>query len=64
MEAISLDARTIIVKAERESDISDVLDFIFNKVKKDSIDMLLKFASRHRVIEKEYIFNRDECYDR
>jgi hypothetical protein len=64
MEAISLDARTIIVKAERESDISDVLDFISNKVKKDSIDMLLKFASRHRVIEKEYIFNRDECYDR
>ena len=62
METISLNPKTIIVKAEKESDISAVLDFIFNKNRRSEINELLLFASQHRVIESEYVFNRDECY--
>ena len=64
MEAVALDAKTIIVKSDDENDISNVIDFIYQKDKENSIDMLLKFASENRIIEKEYIFNRNECYER
>jgi len=63
MEAVALDSKTIIIKAENESDISEVISFISQKSKRENIDALLKFASQNRVIEKEYIFNRDNCYD-
>jgi len=64
MEAISLDSRTIIVKSDKESDISDVISFISQKSKRKKINDLLQFASQNRTIEKEYVFDRDSCYDR
>ena len=64
MEAVALNSKTIIVKSDNENDISNVIDFIYQKDKENSIDMLLKFASKNRVIEKGYIFNRNECYER
>jgi len=64
MEAVALDSKTIIVKSDNENDISDVINFIYQKDKTNSIDMLLKFASENKVIEKGYIFNRNECYER
>ena len=64
MEAVSLNSKTIIVKSDNENDISDVIDFIYRRDKENSIDMLLKFASENRVIEKGYVFNRNECYER
>jgi len=64
LEAISLDSKTIIIKSDKESDISDVIDFISKKDKRNNIDSFLKFASQNRVIEKGYKFSRDACYDR
>ena len=64
LETISLDPRTIIIKADKATDLSDVLDFISKKGKRDSVDSFLKFAAQNRVIEKGYKFNRDDCYDR
>jgi len=66
MKAIPVDSKTIIVKAKKVSDITDVRDFISKKrlrKKKEAIDALLKFASEHQFYEKGYVFNRDECYD-
>lgn len=31
--------------------------------KRKSIDTLLQFASKNRVINKDFVFNRDDCYD-
>ena len=63
METVTLDEKTIIVKSDNENDISNIIDFIYQKDKENSIDMLLKLASENRVIEKGYIFNRNECYE-
>ena len=64
LEAISLDAKTIIIRADKASDLSNVIDFISKKDKRANIDSFLKFASQNRVMEKGFKFNRDECYDR
>jgi len=63
MEAVSLDARTVIIKSDNENDIAEVIEFISKKQKKEGIHALLNFASQHRFIKADYIFNRDECYD-
>jgi len=34
------------------------------KNKQKTVDAFLNFASKNRKIEKEFIFNREECYDR
>ena len=63
-ETVSLDSKTIIIKADRDSDISEIIDFISKKSTRNNIDGFLKFASKNRTIEKEYKFKRDNCYDR
>jgi len=63
-ETILLDTKTIIIKAEQESDLDDVIEFITQKGKRKAIDEFLKFASENRVLEKDFKFNRDDCYDR
>ncbi len=64
LEAISIDAKTLIVKGDKESDIAEVIDFISRKDKQAAIDSLLRLASEIRLDDKDYKFNRDECYDR
>jgi len=41
-----------------------VLKFIAIKRKNKSVVKLLKFASQPRFIEKDFVFNRDECYEK
>ena len=31
--------------------------------KKEAIEALLRFASQNRIIDSDFVFNRDECYD-
>jgi hypothetical protein len=64
LEAISLDPRTIIIKSDNAKDLSEVIDFIAKKDKKSNIDSFLKFTSQNQKIEKEFKFNRPDCYDR
>jgi hypothetical protein len=40
------------------------VDFISRKDKRDNINAFLEFASKQRVIDTDYKFNRDGCYDR
>ena len=64
LEAIALDSRTMIIRAERESDMSELVDFISRKDKRDNINTLLEFASERRIEDNKYKFSRDDCYDR
>ncbi len=64
LEAISIDPKTLIIKADKESDIAEVIDFISRKDKQAAIDSFLQFASENRFLDKDYKFNRDDCYDR
>jgi hypothetical protein len=64
LETISLNSKTIIVKANEENDLSEVINYITQKVKRNQVHSFLKFASTHRVLEAGYKFNRKDCYDR
>jgi hypothetical protein len=63
VETISLDSRTIMVKARKETDLSDVIKHIA-QTKRNQVNSFLEFASAHRVLEAGYKFNREDCYDR
>jgi hypothetical protein len=47
-----------------ETDFSEIINFVLKKDKKKDIDSFLKFAENNRKIDKEFKFNREECYDR
>jgi len=64
IQTVSLDSKTIIIKADTESDLAEIIEFIAKKDKQKSLDALLTFAAVNRKIEKEYKFDRNECYDR
>ena len=51
--------KTIIVKAENASDLTELLAFISRKDKQNNIVSLLRFAAHNRVFEKGYKLNRD-----
>ena len=64
LQIISIDSKTIMIRADSENDLAEIIEFISKKDKQKSLDTLLNFAADNRKIEKEYKFNRDECYDR
>jgi hypothetical protein len=64
LETISLDSKTLIIRADKENDLSDVINYIVQKKKLEHVKSFLKFTSTHRVLEKDYAFNRKNCYDR
>ncbi|MDR3237570.1 MAG: hypothetical protein LBT84_03620 [Spirochaetia bacterium] len=61
-ETITLDPKTLIIKSDNESELSEIIDFISKKGKEETIKELLKFASENRKIVKNYKFNREESY--
>jgi hypothetical protein len=64
LEAISLDPKTMIIKSDEETDFSEIINFIVQKDKNKDIESFFKFAAQNRIADKEFKFNRDECYDR
>jgi hypothetical protein len=64
LEVISLDAKTMIIKSDEETDFAEIINFITKKDKKKDIASFLEFAARNRIADREFKFNRDECYDR
>ena len=64
LQTISIDSKTIMIRADSGNDLAEIIEFISKKDKQKSLDTLLNFAADNRKIEKEYKFNRDECYDR
>ncbi|MDR1119862.1 MAG: hypothetical protein LBM08_02980 [Dysgonamonadaceae bacterium] len=63
IETISLDSKTILIRADKENDISEVIDYIVRKMKGDPLDDLLNLAALHKVLDKEYRFKWEECYE-
>ncbi|MDR1974894.1 MAG: hypothetical protein LBQ31_09580 [Bacteroidales bacterium] len=64
LQTISLDEKTLLIKAEHESDLSWIYQHLNEQNKQKNVDDLLLFASKNRVIENDYKFNRDDCYVR
>jgi hypothetical protein len=64
LEAITLDPKTMIIKSDNETDFSEIINFIIQKDKNKDIESFLRFAAQNRIVDKEFKFNRDECYDR
>ena len=44
VETISLDSKTMLVKSDNESDLSEIMNFIVKNSKITEIDSFLKFA--------------------
>ena len=64
LQTISLDPKTIIVKSENENDLLEIINYIIKRDKQKTVNAFLSFASKNRKIEKDFKFNREECYDR
>ena len=65
--ATTLDSRTLIIKAEFESDLMELLSYINKKTnikKQNLVNQLLDFAENNYETDKNFKFNRDECYER
>jgi uncharacterized protein YukJ len=64
IETISLDSKTVILKSDNETDITEIINLIIKRDKNKKVASFLQFASQNRVVDKKFKFNRDECYDR
>ncbi|WP_010263818.1 hypothetical protein [Treponema primitia] len=63
-ETIALDTKTMIIRSDNETDLTEIIGFINKKDKTNNIKSFLEFAAKNRVVNKGYKFNRDDCYDR
>jgi hypothetical protein len=64
IQTVSLDAKTLLIKADHESDLSWIYAYLNRLDKEKNVGELLHFAAQRRVIEKDYKFERDDCYVR
>jgi len=64
LETMTIDSKTLVIKADSENDIPEIIDYINQKGKNRNINSFLHFASENRIEAKNYKFNREECYDR
>jgi hypothetical protein len=66
-QATTLDSRTLLIKAELESDLTELLLYINQKTKTKKqylLNHFLDFAKNNYETDKNFKFNRDECYER
>jgi hypothetical protein len=61
-ETMTIDSKTMIIKADNEKELSEIIDFVSKRDKDNSLKTFLKFASSKRKIVKNYKFNREDCY--
>jgi hypothetical protein len=64
LQTISLDSKTMIIKADSEVDLLGVIDYIDKQERHENIKDLLQFASKNKILPSDYQFNREDCYDR
>ncbi|MDR1222315.1 MAG: hypothetical protein LBL07_05485, partial [Tannerella sp.] len=63
LQTVSLDARTLLIKAEHEKELSWIYDYLNTQNRKKIIEDFLDFAEKKHPVD-DFKFNRDECYDR
>jgi hypothetical protein len=64
LQTISIDEKTMLIKADNATALSELYVYLNNQNKKKSVNDLLAFASKRRVIENNFKFNRNDCYVR
>ena len=63
----ALDSYTLLIKTESENDLTELLSYLNQKTKMKKLDLVnhfLDFAKNNYETDKNYKFNRDECYER
>jgi len=66
LQSTTLDSRTVVVRADAESDMQDLLSFIQQKKAKNKeklVARFLDFAKDNYASEPSFKFNREELYD-
>ena len=66
-QATALDSCTLLIKTEFESDLTELLSYLNQKTKmkkQDLVNQFLDFAKNNYETDKNFKFNRDECYER
>ena len=66
-QATALDSHTLLIKAEFENDLTELLSYINQKTKtkkQDLVNRFLDFAKNNYETDKNFKFNRDECYEK
>jgi hypothetical protein len=64
LRTISLDTKTLLIKAEDENDLSWIYSYLNKQNRQKNVDDLLDFASKRRTIDSHYKFNWEECHER
>jgi len=69
-QVVQLDATTVLIKNDNIDELAEIIDFASqkNKIcqqnKFGRIHSFLAFAAQNKILDENYRFNRDECYDR
>jgi len=66
-QTTALDSRTLLVRSEKESDLTELLHYITltaTMKKQDLVNRFLDFAAHNYNTDPDFKFNRDECYER
>ena len=67
LQSTTLDHRTMIIRADMESDMQDLLGFLkqtAGKKKETLVNSFLDFANDNYVTDPSFKFNRDQLYER
>ena len=66
-QATALDSHTLLIRTEIESDLIELLSYINQKTKTKKhnlVNRFLDFAKNNYETDKDFKFNRDECYEK
>ena len=63
-QIVQLDATTILIKSDNENVLAEIIDFVSAKNQLERVRTFLDFTSKNKILEENYQFNREECYDR
>ena len=63
-ETVILDSLTVLVKADTEQDMAEIIDFITYKDKKNAVNRLFALGKENNLIGQNYVFDRDKLYEK
>jgi hypothetical protein len=63
-QVVQLDTKTILITSDNESDLAEIIDFVAEKDRLGRVHSFLDFASNNKILDANFQFKREECYDR
>lgn len=64
LQTVSIDSKTLLIKADVESELSHLFDYLSKIEKENKLKKLFDFADRHFKQIADFKFNREDCYNR